>query len=64
MEVAIPPGSTALRIVGEGDGQMWKVQLGTTHGLMASKPTYTHDFLTAKGQLQAHTIPLKYAHEG
>jgi hypothetical protein len=47
--VSIPSGARAIRIVAEGDGQLWKVNLGLSHSLMDSQPTWTHDFLTSKG---------------
>jgi hypothetical protein len=56
--VVVPQGATAVRVVVEGDGQMWKVNLGLSHSLMDSKPTWTHDFLTTKGGKQTHTLPI------
>ena len=41
-----------------GDGQLWKVNLGLSHALMSSAPTWTHDFLTQKGTRTTHTLPL------
>ena len=56
--VSIPTGATAVRVVAEGDGQMWKVNLGLSHSLMDSQPTWTHDFLTQQGVTQTHVLPL------
>eukprot|EP00729_Bicosta_minor_P008088 gene8088-23497_t len=57
--VAMPQGAAgAIKVVVEGDGQMWKVTLGVSHGLMSGEPTWTHDFLTQKGVTTTHTLPL------
>jgi hypothetical protein len=56
--VAVPKDASEVRVVVEGDGQMWKVNLGLGHGMMDNKPTWTHDFLTQKGKRTTHTLPL------
>lgn len=56
--VEVPQDAKAVRVVVEGDGQMWKVNLGLSHSLMDSRPTWTHDFLTTKGTKQTHVLPL------
>lgn len=56
--VSVPEGAKAVRVVAEGDGQMWKVNLGLSHGLMDSQPTWTHDFLTKKGVKETHILSL------
>eukprot|EP00534_Pseudo-nitzschia_fraudulenta_P014931 CAMPEP_0201229314 /NCGR_PEP_ID=MMETSP0852-20130820/850_1 /ASSEMBLY_ACC=CAM_ASM_000632 /TAXON_ID=183588 /ORGANISM="Pseudo-nitzschia fraudulenta, Strain WWA7" /LENGTH=230 /DNA_ID=CAMNT_0047519579 /DNA_START=73 /DNA_END=765 /DNA_ORIENTATION=- len=57
--VAPPPEATAIKLVVEGDGQLWKANLGRSHSLMDSSPTYSHDFLTEKGVVTSHTLPLE-----
>jgi NADH dehydrogenase [ubiquinone] 1 alpha subcomplex assembly factor 1 len=56
--VLVPSGATKLRVTVEGDGQLWKVNLGLSHALMDRKPTWTHDFLTTKGSKTTHELPL------
>ena len=58
----VPPDATAVRVVMQGDGQLWKVSLGTSHSLMSRDPTWSHDVLTANSQeedaLTTATLPL------
>ena len=56
--VAVPQDAKAVGVAAEGDGQMWQVNLGLSHSLMDSRPTWTHDFLTVQGTNQTHVLPL------
>jgi hypothetical protein len=38
--VAVPKGASEVRVVVEGDGQMWKVNLGLGHGMVSVLPLF------------------------
>ena len=56
--VALPPGAKTVVVRCRGDGQLWKLNLGLSHSLMSSAPTWTHDFLTTKGVTETYRLPL------
>jgi streptogramin lyase len=56
--VSVPRGAKKLRVTVEGDGQLWKVNLGLSHALMDRKPTWTHDFHTKAGEKTTHELLL------
>ena len=56
--VKVPADATSIRLTVEGDGQLWKANLGLGHSLMDSNPTFSHDFLTTKGAVTTHLLPL------
>lgn len=56
--VKVPPTATAVRLVVEGDGHLWKANLGLGHSLMDSNPTFSHDFLTQANTVTTHLLPL------
>ena len=56
--VKVPADATSIRLTVEGDGQLWKANLGLSHSLMDSNPTFSHDFLTTKGAVTTHVLPL------
>lgn len=57
-KVKIPAGARSVKLAVEGDGQLWKANLGMSHSLMDSNPTFSHDFLTKPGQITTHTLSL------
>ena len=56
--VKVPPEAKSVKLTVEGDGHLWKANLGLGHSLMDSNPTFSHDFLTKKGIQTSHTLPL------
>ena len=56
--VKVPPGVTTVKLVVEGDGHLWKANLGLGHSLMDSNPTFSHDFLTKEGEVTTHMLSL------
>lgn len=56
--VRVPPKATKVQLQVEGDGHLWKANLGLGHSLMDSNPTFSHDFLTKKGEVTTHVLPL------
>ena len=58
-EIMIPKDTKAVRVVVEGDGQLWKLNLGTSHSMMSGEPTWTHDFHTQEGKRTVALLPLR-----
>ena len=56
--VKVPSGATSVKLTVEGDGHLWKANLGLGHSLMDSNPTFSHDFLTKKDTVTTHNLPL------
>mmetsp|Transcript_11487 Transcript_11487/g.24243 ORF Transcript_11487/g.24243 Transcript_11487/m.24243 type:complete len:253 (-) Transcript_11487:321-1079(-) len=57
--IRVPPNATAVRVVLRGDGQLWKVSLGTSHSLMSRDPTWSHDVSTSnEDKLTTAILPL------
>lgn len=57
-KVAIPAGATHAKVVVEGDGQMYKLALSMDPSAFARAPSFGHDFLTKKGAVSEHFLPL------
>ena len=56
--VAVPEGATFVKVVAEGDGQMYKLALGLSTSLMSSSPVWTQDFVTERGVVKQYWLPL------
>eukprot|EP00951_Prasinocladus_malaysianus_P017782 scaffold140764_cov40-Prasinocladus_malaysianus.AAC.1 len=48
-KVNVPGDVQFVKVVAQGDGQQWKVTLGTNHSLMSGEPVWSHDFHTEVG---------------
>jgi hypothetical protein len=57
--VVIPKDAKAVRVVVEGDGQMWRLNLGTSHSMMGDTATWTHEFMTTKGMITSTLLHLR-----
>ena len=53
-----PEGVSSVRVSLSGDGQLWKVNLGTSHSLLSADPTWSHDVPTESDALTTHTLRL------